>query len=632
VQIPPWQERYADKVMTARDALRAIKRGDTVFVGSGASGPQVLVEEMAKWSDDFADLKIVHLLTLIPAPYAEAKFTSRFRHNAFFVGKNVREAVAEGRADYTPIYLSEIPGLFRSGRFHVDVALIQVTPSEAHGFCSFGVSVDIVKAAAETADYVIAGVNPQMPWTWGDSFIHVNQIDALVENDAPLPEFRYPEPDEVTMKIGENVASLIENGSTLQLGIGAVPAHVLPCLKDKRDLGIHTEMLTDAILDLIEAGVVTNARKTLHRGKAVISFCVGTKRLYDFVDRNPFFEFHPSDYVNDPFVISRNDRMVAINSALEVDLTGQVCADSVGHLFYSGIGGQVDFIRGAARSRRGKPIIVLPSTAKDGTVSRIVSHLAEGAGVVTTRGDVRYVVTEYGVADLYGKNIRERALALIHIAHPRFREELLEQAKLRHYVFIDQLPPLGIYPAELETFVTLRAGLKILFRPIKPTDEAMMQELFYSLSEDSIYYRFFSRTPFMPHKKVQRFTTIDYQKEMAIVGVVEEYGREKIIAVGRYSLESESNMAEAALLVHDDWQGRGIGTRLLKYLIQIARNREIAGFKAQILADNKAPLHMAHQTGYTVETTLDKGVFTVSFKFQEKGETKSEIVERKESR
>ena len=618
----PWQERYADKLMTARDVLRAIKRGQTVFVGSGASGPQVLVEEMAKWADDFADLRVVHLLTLIPAPYAESKFTNRFRHNAFFVGDNVREAVAEGRADYTPIFLSEIPNLFRSGRFHIDVALIQVTPPDAHGFCSFGVSVDIVKAAAESADYVIAGVNPQMPWTWGDSFIHVDQIDALVENDTPLPEFRYPEPDEVTRKIGENVASLIENGSTLQLGIGAVPDHVLPYLKDKRDLGIHTEMLTDAILDLIEAGVVTNARKTLHRGKTVISFCVGTQRLYDFVDRNPFFEFHPSDYVNDTFVISRNDRMVAINSALEVDLTGQVCADSIGYLFYSGIGGQVDFIRGAARSRRGKPIIALPSTAKGGTVSRIVSHLSEGAGVVTTRGDVHYVVTEYGIADLHGKNIRERALALIHIAHPKFREELLEQAKLRRYIFIDQLPPLGVYPAELETYVTLRPGMKILFRPIKPTDEAMMQELFYSLSEDSIYYRFFHRTQVMPHKKVQRFTTIDYQKEMAIVGVVEEYGREKIIAVGRYSLEPESNMAEVALLVHDDWQGRGIGTRLLKYLIQIAKGRKISGFKAQILADNRAPLHMAHKTGYTVETTLENGIFHVSFKFQERGETK----------
>jgi acyl-CoA hydrolase/GNAT superfamily N-acetyltransferase len=608
--------------MTARDALRAIKRGYTVFVGSGASGPQVLVEEMAKWADDFADLRVVHLLTLIPAPYVEPKFKYQFRHNAFFVGDNVREAVAEGRADYTPIFLSEIPGLFKSGRFHIDVALIQVTPPDAHGFCSFGVSIDIVKAAAETADYVIAGVNPQTPWTWGDSFIHVDRIDALVENDAPLPEFRYPEPDEVTRKIGENVASLIENGSTLQLGIGAVPAHVLPFLKDKRDLGIHTEMLTDAILDLIEDGVITNARKTLHRGKTVISFCVGTKRLYDFVDRNPFFEFHPSEYVNDPFVISQNDRMVAINSALEVDLTGQVCADSAGYLFYSGIGGQVDFVRGAARSRRGKPIIALPSTAKDGTASRIVSHLSEGAGVVTTRGDVHYVVTEYGIADLHGKNIRERALALIHIAHPKFREELLEQAKLRRYIFVDQLPPLGVYPAELETYVTLRPGIKILFRPIKPTDEEMMQELFYSLSEESIYYRFFHRTQVMPHKKVQRFTTIDYKKEMAIVGVVEEHGREKIIAVGRYSLEPESNMAEAALLVHDNWQGRGIGTRLLKYLIQIAKSQEIAGFKAQVLADNKAPLHIAHKTGYTVETTLENGTFHVSFKFQDREEAK----------
>lgn len=617
MQAVSWQERYVNKLKTAREALGAIQRGDNVFIGSGAASPQLLIEEMTKRPDDFVDTEIVHLMTVGAAPYVEGKFRHRFRHNAFFVGANVRDAVAEGRADYTPIFLSEIPALFKRRRFHLNVALIQVTPPDVHGFCSFGVAVDIVKPAAESADVVIAEVNPRMPRTLGDSFIHVDRIDALVEHEAQVPEFRYPEPDEVAQQIAENVAGLIEDGATLQLGIGAIPAAVLDCLaclKDKKDLGIHTEMLTDRIVDVIEAGVITNARKSLHPGKAVCSFCMGTQRLYDFVDQNPFFEFRPSDYVNDPFVIAQNERMVAINAALEVDLTGQVCSDSLGYRFYSGIGGQVDFIRGAARSKGGKPIIVLPSTADDGERSRIVSHLSEGAGVVTTRGDVRYVVTEYGVADLYGRNIRERALALIHIAHPRFREELLEQAKLRHYAFVDQLPPLGVYPKELETSATFD-GTEIFFRPIKPTDEPLMQDLFYALSEESIYYRFFSGIAAMPHSRVQRFTTIDYRKEMAIVGVIEKEEQEEVIAVGRYIVEPETNMAEVALLVRDDWQGKGIGTWLQKYLIEIAKNQGIVGFKAQVLLDNTRALNMVHKPGLTVETILEDGAYILSYKF-----------------
>jgi GNAT superfamily N-acetyltransferase len=365
-------------------------------------------------------------------------------------------------------------------------------------------------------------------------------------------------------------------------------------------------MLTEEVVDAINAGVVTNARKSLHPGKAVCSFCLGTQRLYDFVDHNPFFEFRPSEYVNDPFIIAQNDRMVAINAALEVDLTGQVCSDSLGYLFYSGIGGQVDFMRGASRSKRGKPIIVLPSTTEDGETSRIVSHLSEGAGVVTTRGDVRYVVTEYGVADLYGRNIRERALALINIAHPRFREELLAQAKLRHYAFIDQLPPLGVYPKELETRAVFD-GTEIFFRPVMPTDEPLMQDLFYALSEESIYYRFFTGTSVMPHTRVQRFTTIDYQKELAIVAVVGEEGHEEIIAVGRYTVEPDTNMAEVAFLVRDDWQRKGIGSWLQNYLIEIAKKRGIVALKARTLADNTAVLRLVHKAGVTIESTPEEG-------------------------
>ncbi len=613
----PWQERYADKVMSARQALRAIKRGDSVFIASGAAEPQVLVEELARMSMEFADTEIVHLWTLGLAPYAQPKFKYQFRHNAFFIGDNVRDAVAEGRADYTPIFLSEIPKLFFTRRMQIDVALIQVTPPNEHGFCSFGVSVDVVKPAAECAAYIIAEVNPQMPWTLGDSFIHVNDIDALVENDTPILELRYPKPDDVARKIGENIATLVEDGSTLQMGIGTIPDSILASLHAKKDLGIHTEMLSDGVIDLVEAGVLTNARKSIHRGKIIASFVMGTKRLYDWVDHNPFIEFHPSHYVNDPFVVSQNDKMVAINSALEIDLTGQVCSDSIGYLFYSGIGGQVDMIRGAARSKGGKPIIALPSTAMEGTVSRIVSRLSEGAGVVTTRGDVHYVVTEYGIAYLHGKNIRERALALINIAHPDFREQLLQEAKLRKYVFIDQLPPLGVYPADLEKKVTLRDGTEIPLRPIKSTDEELMQELFYSLSDQTIYLRFFSSMGAMPHERVQYYTTIDYDAQMAIVAVLRTNGDEDIIGVGRYIREKDSDMAELALLVRDDWQGKGLGTILHTYLAQIAQSRKIGGFKAEILGQNKRALYVFTKLGGKVETSFEDGIYIVSYRFED---------------
>jgi acyl-CoA hydrolase/GNAT superfamily N-acetyltransferase len=614
----PWREPYRDKVKTPRQALRVIKRGDSVFIGSGAAVPQLLVNELARMSMEFADNEIVHLWTLGIAPYTQPKFKYQFRHDAFFIGDNVRDAVAEGRADYTPIFLSEIPKLFRSGRMHLDVAVIQVTPPNEHGFCSFGVSVDIVKPAAECARYVIAEINPRMPWTLGDSFIHVNDIDVLVENEAPILELSYPEADELARQIGQNIARLIDDGSTLQMGIGTIPDSILASLHDKRDLGVHTEMLSDGVIDLVESGILTNARKTVHRGKIIASFVMGTKRLYDWVDNNPFIEFHPSDYVNDPFVVSQNDQMVAVNSALEVDLTGQVCSDSIGYLFYSGIGGQVDMIRGAARSRGGKPIIALPSTAKDGTVSRIVSHLSEGAGVVTTRGDVHYVVTEYGAAYLHGKNIRERALSLINIAHPDFRKELLEEAKVRKYAFVDQLPPLGVYPAQLEKRVTLRDGTEVLLRPIKPTDERLEQELLYSLSDQSVYRRFFASTSSFPHEKVQYYTTVDYDTQMAIVAIAEKDGQEQMVGVGRYVKEKESDMAELALLVKDDWQGKGLGSLMHDYLEQIARAHNIGGFRGEVLEENKRALHLFTRLGRSAETKYDQGVYTVSYRFDQK--------------
>src|SRR6266700_365935 len=398
--------------MTADQALGHLRSGMRVFIGSGCAAPQRLVGALVKRGQELFDVEIIHILTLAGAPYARRELLANFRHNAFFIGPNVRDAVNQGVADYTPIFLSEIPALFRQKHIHLDVALVQVSPPDPHGFCSFGVSVDVVKAAVESADFVVAEVNPSMPRTLGYSFVHVSGLHALVESDLPLLEHSPGPISAEARKIGEFIASLVEDGATLQTGIGEIPGAVLAALTDKKDLGIHTEMFTEAVIPLIEKGVLNCRRKTLLPGKIVASFCFGQRELYDYIHNNPQFEFRPTEFTNDPFQIARNHRMVAISSAIEVDLTGQVCADSIGGKFYSGFGGQVDFIRGAARRDGGEPIIALPSTTKDGSISRIVPWLKTGAGVVTSRADVHYVVTEYGVAPLHGKTVRERAIAL----------------------------------------------------------------------------------------------------------------------------------------------------------------------------------------------------------------------------
>ena len=428
---PAWMEQYRDKVRTAAEAVSSIGNGQRIFIGSGGAEPQELVAALA--DSNTYDCQIVHIMTLGVAPYVADRFREKFRHNAFFIGSNVREAVASCRADYTPIFLSEIPRLIQSRLLPVDVALIQIAPPDEHGFCSYGVGVECTKAAAEQAGTVVALVNRRMPRSLGDSFIHASRLTHVVEIDRPVRELpQVQEVGEVARAIGRNVAALIEDGSTLQMGIGEIPDAVLLCLKEKRHLGIHTEMFSDGVVELFESGVITNEAKTLHRGKIVASFVLGSKKTFDFLDNNPFVEFHPTEYVNDPFVIARNDKMVAINSALAVDITGQVCADSLGRSVYSGFGGQVDFVRGAARSKGGKPVIALPATARGGKVSRIVDTLAEGSGVVTTRADVHYVVTEYGVARLFGKSLRERAQELIAVAHPDFRAELKAAASRRN--------------------------------------------------------------------------------------------------------------------------------------------------------------------------------------------------------
>jgi acyl-CoA hydrolase/GNAT superfamily N-acetyltransferase len=614
-----WREKYRDRLTTPSEALRLVRRGCSVFIGSGAAVPGLLVAELAAMSADLANVRLIHSLTLALTPYMESEFGDLFRHDALFIGPEVRDAVCQGRADYTPVFLSEVPTLFASKGIHLDVALIQVSPPDDTGHCSYGVSVDVVKPAAESARHVIAEVNPRMPRTLGDSFIHVDQISAMVENDSPLPELASPTPDEVSLRIGRNVAGLVEDGDTVQLGISNIARSIAPFLESRHDLGVHTELVSDWVIDLMRSGAVTNRRKTLDRGKVVTSFCLGTRALYDFVDNNRDFRFCPCDYTNDPSIISQQENMVAINSALEIDLTGQVCSDSLGQVFYSGLGGQVDFIRGAARAEGGKPIIAMPSTAAGGVVSRIVPALSRGAGVMITRGDVYYVVTEYGVAYLHGKNVRERVLALISIAHPKFRKQLLEEAKDNLYIFGDQLIPVGIYPSELETSVTFR-GEKIFFRPIKATDESMMQDFFYSLSDRSIYQRYFAVLRAMPHHAVQTMTTIDYEKEMAIVGLARKEGRERIVAVGRYGLVRESSkMAEMAFTVRDDWQNIGIGTFLLNYLADIAELRGLEAFTAEILENNGPMLTILNRAKRPVNCVNEDGVYVATMKLEDHG-------------
>ncbi len=421
-----WELEYKKKLQTADEALRCVRSGTRVYIQPGCAEPEALVEALMRRAPELYDVEIVHMMTMGCAPYVAPEMAGHFRHNAMFIGGNVREAINDGRADYTPIYLSEIEALFESGAMPIDVAVIEVSPPDSHGFCSFGVGVDTTLTAAKCARYVVAQVNDYMPRTYGDSFIHVSDLDAVVESSRPLCELKKPEVTDMHVAIARNVAGLIEDGAVLQTGVGGIPDAVLPFLGDRKDLGVHSELVSEGVIPLIENGVITGARKNYKPRKIIVGFALGTRRFFEFVDNNPIFEFHPTAYTNDPALIARNDNMVAINSALQVDLTGQVCSDSIGNQFYSGIGGQVDFLRGASRSKGGKPIIAISSTAKNGTISRIVPMLSPGAGVVTSRGLVRYVVTEHGVAYLHGTSIRERARALIQIADPKFRAELYE--------------------------------------------------------------------------------------------------------------------------------------------------------------------------------------------------------------
>ena len=615
-----WQELYMKKQMTAKDAICKIKAGDRIFIGTGCAKPQALVNELVSADNEIVDAEIYHFLTQGDAPYIGEDFARKFRTYCFYLAENVREAIVNGRGDYIPISLSEIPFLFRSGKLPLDIALIQTSPPDRNGNLSLGISVDIVKSAVENCLTIIAEVNEKMPRTMGESFIPLEMVDSIVLSNEDILEYKLPEIDSVHREIARNVASLIDDGSTLEIGIEGIPQMILGYLGDKHDIGIHTEMFNDAIIPLIESGVINGSRKTLNRGKITASFCLGTRKLYDFIHENPIFEFRPSEYVNDPFIISQHRKMVAVNTAVEVDMTGQVCSDSTGYEFYSGVGGLVDFSRGASRARDGKSIIALPSMSSDGKTSRIVPKLSEGAGVVLSRADVHYVVTEYGIADLFGKSVRERVLALAEIAHPDFRNELLKEAKNRKYIFPHQKELTSIsyqYPHEYETTRLLTDGTELAFRPVKPSDGKALRDMFYHMSEQSIAFRFFQPIKSFPHKFIQDFTTVDFSKDMAIAALVQDLGGEQIVGVAHYYLNPANMRADVSFLVRDDWQAKGIGTFLLEILSDIARKRGVGGFEARVLATNSLMLSIFYNSGLTISTKREDESYLISCNFKE---------------
>ncbi len=587
-----------DKLVSPEDAIRNISNGNRVFIGTGCGEPQSLIRTMVE-NEILQDIIIYQMFSYTLSDYVhDRSFLDRFSIKLFFISYHMREAAFEGKIDYMPAYLSQIPDLFDSQRIGLDVALVQVSPPDEFGFCSLGISVDITLAGVRNAKKVIAQVNNQMPRTLGDNFIHVDDIDYLVCRDEPLVQMVPSDKNvEVVQRIAMYINQLVDDGSTLQIGFGHLPDAVLRHLVNKKDLGIHTQVITEGFLPLLKKKVITNKKKNYLPGRAVTSLCMGSRELYSYVHNNPLFYFRPSDFVNDPNVIAKNENFISISSALEVDLTGQICSDSKGYLFYSGIGDQVDFIRGSNMSKGGFSIVALPSTAQNGQASRIVPHLSEGAGVATTRGDVDIVVTEYGIAELHGKGIYQRVMELSQIAHPRFREELIEEAKKRRYIFHDQLPPSKQDLIFLENYKYHRElpnNKTVEFRPLLPSDEFAFRNFYYSLKATTIYYRFFQKRNVFSREMLQKqWAAVDYRKNMSIIGMLPKGKHKEIIAIGTYAqAEDMKDAAEVAFVVKEEFQGMGIGTFLLENLEKIARENKYTAFVATVLKENKRMIHV----------------------------------------
>jgi acyl-CoA hydrolase/GNAT superfamily N-acetyltransferase len=589
----------SDKVMTVESAISRIKTGDRIFIGTGCGEPQHLIHTLVN-NDRLQDILIYQMLSYTLSRYVDnPSFFNRFSLKLFFISRDMRKAAFEGKIDYIPSYLSQIPRLFYSKKIGIDVALIQVSPPDRHGYCSLGISVDITRAGMANASLVIAQVNANMPKTRGDSNVHIDEIDCFVCHDEPILEYRPVAPidNDIAKRIGLYVSQIIDDNATIQIGFGTLPNVILTHLIGKKNLGVHTQVITDAFLPLFRNGTITGKKKNFIPGRVVASLCMGSRQLYDYVDDNPLIFLRSSEYVNDPTVIAQNKKLISISSALEVDLTGQVCSDSVGYRFYSGIGDQVDFLRGSAMSEGGFSIVALPSTAQNGQVSRIVTHLSEGAGVATTRGDVNFVVTEYGIAELQGKSIYQRVMELAQIAHPKFRAQIVQQAKSRHYISADQTPPLEddlLFLEDYKTSVALKDGRIMEVRPLLPSDELSSRNFFYSLKEETIYYRFFYPKKIFDHKVIQeQWSSVDYRKRMTLIGLTMRGGTQEIIAVASYSNDEEDDAyAETAFVVSERFHGMGIGSLMLEQLENIAKANGITGFKAIVLQDNRAMRHV----------------------------------------
>ncbi|QTA78868.1 Acetyl-CoA hydrolase/transferase [Desulfonema limicola] len=614
-------EYCPEKVVSAEKAISQIKRGSRVFIGTGCGEPQHLIKTMVK-DMNMQDILLYQMLSFTLSQFLDDDFfLRRFSLKLFFISRSMRKAAYEGKIDYIPTYLSQIPTLFKSQRIGLDVALIQVSPPDKFGYCSLGISVDITRAGMQNAKIVIAQINPKMPKTWGDSFVHVDDLDYLVLHEESVVESPpLWKEDEITRRIGMYVSQVVEDDSTIQVGFGYLPNAILPYLDKKKNLGVHTQVITDGLLPLLKKKVISNKKKSLIPGRVVASLCMGSQTLYDFVHNNPMFYFRSSSYVNDPTVIARNDNLISISSALEIDLTGQVCSDSKGNLFYSGIGDQVDFLRGSAMSKGGFSIIALPSTAQNGRISRIVPSLSEGAGVATTRADVDIVITEYGIAELQGKSIYQRVMELTQIAHPKFREELIEEAKKRRYIFADQLPPSQedlIFLEGYKSVKELRNGKTALFRPLFPSDEFAYRNFFYSLQEKTIYFRFFYKMKIFSHEVLQKqYASVDYTKNMSLIGLVQKKRHQEIIAIGSYA-QAEEFKAEVAFVVREDYQGMGIASYLLEQLEIIAMDNDYKGFIATTLRENMGMLHVFKKRYPNAKTTSNSSDVIIFMDFDD---------------
>jgi acyl-CoA hydrolase/RimJ/RimL family protein N-acetyltransferase len=596
------------KRVSVAEALSRIQPGGRIYLGTACAAPATLLAALEAAQPGPADLEFVSFVTTDALPRQNGSPRTRYRHRVFFVGSDVLGLADTGQLEYVPISLEELPALLTSGRLPIDVAMLQVSPPDANGFVSLGVSVDLAPAVLSVARRVIAEVNPAMPRTHGESFVPVDRFDALVDVTTPLAEYRHPPTGETPALVARYIASIIEDGSTLQVGLGRVPNEALRHLTGRRDLGIHSDVVTDPVVDLIEAGVVTGRRKTRYPGRVVASYALGTRRLYDFVADNPGFAFLPIEQVCDPLVVAGQTKMVSITQAFAVDLTGQVCVDQFAGVFYGGVSTQAAFLRGAARSPGGKPIICLASTTDDETVSRIKPMLGPGDGVGIARSDVHYVITEYGIAYLFGKSIRERAVALVDIAHPSHREALLAEAKRLGYIPQEQYLASRVgYPVSEERVVRLKNGVDVLVRPSRAVDAAGLQALFHLMTPDDRYTRFFRRVRSLSFKELQTLCNVNHETEVAFLAVTGSRENETVVGSGCYFLNATTNLAEIAFMVAPSWQGSGLGTALQARLREYAVSRGIRGFTAEVLDRNARMLRLAKSAEGNITIATEDG-------------------------